>query len=238
MTPQSIRRHSDLITTPEQIRLGFREQALKKTERANIYVNQAIRLRDRLQAIGSPEQIDVLSVTEEMVAAAGFSDKATKYFSPSELESSLRSVLAPIIQDAGEDWRDALVYRFLLTRGDSLGGRMRNITGAVATAKFSQAVMDSLSERNVRYVPTYSPNNPEKIQRIEWDDRVLHFDRTSGVVKKNIDAILLRKPARRVIISQALTRLCTIKRHRLACRASCGTRGAGLLSIRARARTA
>ncbi len=32
--------------------------------------------------------------------------------------------------------------------------------------------------------------------------------------------------------------LCTIKRHRLACRASCGTRGAGLLSIRARARTA
>ena len=33
-------------------------------------------------------------------------------------------------------------------------------------------------------------------------------------------------------------RLCTIKRHRLACRASCGTRGAGLLSIRARARTA
>ena len=35
-----------------------------------------------------------------------------------------------------------------------------------------------------------------------------------------------------------LARLCTIKRHRLACRASCGTRGAGLLSIRARARTA
>ena len=35
-----------------------------------------------------------------------------------------------------------------------------------------------------------------------------------------------------------LSRLCTIKRHRLACRASCGTRGAGLLSIRARARTA
>ena len=34
------------------------------------------------------------------------------------------------------------------------------------------------------------------------------------------------------------SRLCTIKRHRLACRASCGTRGAGLLSIRARARTA
>ena len=32
--------------------------------------------------------------------------------------------------------------------------------------------------------------------------------------------------------------ICTIKRHRLACRASCGTRGAGLLSIRARARTA
>ena len=36
----------------------------------------------------------------------------------------------------------------------------------------------------------------------------------------------------------SVPRLCTIKRHRLACRASCGTRGAGLLSIRARARTA
>ena len=39
-------------------------------------------------------------------------------------------------------------------------------------------------------------------------------------------------------LSAADPRLCTIKRHRLACRASCGTRGAGLLSIRARARTA
>ena len=39
-------------------------------------------------------------------------------------------------------------------------------------------------------------------------------------------------------LSAANARLCTIKRHRLACRASCGTRGAGLLSIRARARTA
>ena len=34
------------------------------------------------------------------------------------------------------------------------------------------------------------------------------------------------------------SRLCTIKRHRTACRSSCGTRGAGFLSIRARARTA
>ena len=34
------------------------------------------------------------------------------------------------------------------------------------------------------------------------------------------------------------SRLCTIKWHRLGSRASCGTRGAGLLSIRARARTA
>ena len=39
-------------------------------------------------------------------------------------------------------------------------------------------------------------------------------------------------------LSVADPRLCTIKRRRLACRASCGTRGAGLLSIRARARTA
>ena len=38
-------------------------------------------------------------------------------------------------------------------------------------------------------------------------------------------------------ISGSAARLCTIKRHRLACRASCGTRGAGLLSIRARAPT-
>ena len=41
-----------------------------------------------------------------------------------------------------------------------------------------------------------------------------------------------------VLVIHTRTRLCTIKRHRRGSRASCGTRGAGLLSIRARARTA
>ena len=58
-----------------------------------------------------------------------------------------------------------------------------------------------------------------------WSRRVFHYPLPT------LDSRLTRSEG--FSLSAANARLCTIKRHRLACRASCGTRGAGLLSIRA-----
>ena len=49
------------------------------------------------------------------------------------------------LEPAGKDFIDELVYRFLLTRGDSLGGRMRNLGGILGEQKLSRALISTLS---------------------------------------------------------------------------------------------
>ena len=197
----------ELVTTPAATQQGFVEQALKKTQVANEYVAQAYRLRERLQAIGGPQEaIDIQDIQEGLIAAAGFSDKAINNLNlPADVRRPvLLTILERIHEEAGVNWRDEVVFRFLLTRGDSLGGSMRNITGSIATSKFSQAILNVLDERGVAYQTTYSRSNPDKIQRIAWPDRTLHFDRTSGFIRKNIDVILLRNPGNRRNATQGL----------------------------------
>ena len=196
MSPKFIRSHKDLITTAESTRQGFLEQALKKTEVAEAFVDSANRLRESLKTAANPEEaIAIRSIRAELIAAAGFSDKASNYFSASELRQALNTVLERIYEEsegAAIDWRDNVVYRFLLTRGDSVGGMMRNITGAIATSKFAQEVLRILQERNVTPRALYSSSNRNKIQQISWGERVLYFDKTPKFIGKNIDVILLR----------------------------------------------
>lgn len=188
----------ELVTTPAATQQGFVEQALKKTQVANEYVAQAYRLRERLQALGGPQEaIDVLDIQEELIAAAGFSDKAINNLPADVRRPALLTILERINEEAGVNWRDEVVFRFLLTRGDSLGGSMRNITGSISTSKFSQAVLNVLCERGVDHQTTHSHSNPDKIQRIAWRDRTLHFDRRSRFIGNNIDVILLRNPGNR-----------------------------------------
>ena len=195
----------ELVTTPAATRQGFVEQALKKTQVANEYVAQAYRLRERLQAIGRPQEaIDIQDIQEGLIAAAGFSDKAINNLPADDRRPALLTVLERIHEEAGANWRDEVVFRSLLTRGDSLGGSMRNITGSIATSKFSQAVLDVLGEREVAHQPTYSRRNADKIQSITWLDRTLHFDRKSRFIGNNIDVILLRNPGNRGTATQGL----------------------------------
>jgi len=60
-------------------------------------------------------------IYHDLVAAAGFSDKAAHYFPTQELRDALIKVLEAIHEQAHADWRDEVLYCFLLTKGDSMG---------------------------------------------------------------------------------------------------------------------
>jgi type II restriction enzyme len=75
-----------------------------------------------------------------------------------------------------------------LTKGDSLGGEMRNVTGAIAQSKLAGAILKALDQRNIN--PDIRRSG-EKIQRITWDNRLLLFDCKPALIDKNIDVILL-----------------------------------------------
>ncbi|GIW91257.1 MAG: hypothetical protein KatS3mg109_1689 [Pirellulaceae bacterium] len=193
MSPPQIRRAADLVTPHEQVCAGFLEQAEMKATKATPYVAQAKALHDEIATVNDiVELAHKPEIRLELLAAAGFSEKAMSHLSTAELETALESVLNKIKDESGDDWRQEIVYRYLLTKGDTLGGSMRNYTGALGAKKLCSALIRALCDKNMAYETFSSPSNAEKIQMMKWRGRILVFDKTPQFLGNNIDVILLK----------------------------------------------
>jgi len=189
-----IERAEDLVTTHEAVRQGLLEQALVKTTKAVPFIDEARALAAALHAVDGIDQLataHVAALRTQLVAAAGFSDKAKSHLSEKELDGALGAVLTSIRDSAGEAWRDEIVFRFLLTRGDTLGGSIRNYTGAVGGVKLSAALVQALTQSGIEAEVRKSTANPEKTTAINWGGRAVYFDRKPPLVSMNIDVILV-----------------------------------------------
>ena len=189
-----IHSYEDLITSRAAIRDGFLKQALTKTRRAAPFIQQAQEFAAVLQAADAIETlagISTPSIKAALFAAAGFSDKARGKLGDAELEPALAEVLEHIRQHSPNAWREELVYRFLLTRGDTLGGSLRNTAGAAGGAQFSRAVIKALETISVQPTVTYAAKNQQKIASLQWPNRLLLFDKKPVFLNNNIDVILL-----------------------------------------------
>lgn len=189
--PAYIRSADDLVTSREATRRGFLQQALLKTTRAAPFVTGAKRLWEALQHV---EQIDALLdvslIRSDLLAAAGFSEKARTHLTPDDLESALKQVLSVIQAEAGQAFREEILYRYLLTKGDALGGMMRNLTGAVATQKLTVAIRNALQNQEI---VIHQDRKSQKIRRIAWAQRLVLFDVRPTFIGKSIDVIVLRR---------------------------------------------
>jgi len=183
----------ELVTTTAATRLGFVKQAFRKIEKARPFIKEAWKLHLELQDVPDiTSLLDKEHLLPQLAVAAGISDKAMAHFSDEELAESVLDVLGVIEDRAGTLWREEIVYRFLLTKGDALGGSMRNLVGELAQDEFVGALCEELESRNAQY--TTATNRSGRINRIQWGNRVLLFNRRSPVVRKNIDVILLAQP--------------------------------------------
>ena len=192
MPTRLIQSPSDLVTSHRAVCDGFLAQAITKTERATRYVEEARKLHDVLMRYDHVTSLaDAAEIFDNLIAASGFSDKARARLSGDELRSALTTILKLIEKKAGKDWREELVYRFLLTRGDSLGGMMRNLTGALAGRKLTGAVLAALKAKRIEPEIVNSVRSPDKVVRVVWPGRLLLFDKTPGLLGNNIDVILL-----------------------------------------------
>ena len=52
---------------------------------------------------------------------------------------------------AGDCFVEELVYRFLIIKGDSLGGQMRNLVGLIAETKLKRKILSLLSMYQIDY---------------------------------------------------------------------------------------
>ena len=205
---QHLSNNSDLITLPEEIRSGFVALALERNRQATPFVEQARALK--VFALRAETPIDLLKINEirpALLTAAGFSDKAVGHTDEVNQTRAIEQLIENFLEPAGIEFVEELVYRFLLTRGDSLGGSMRNIAGKLAERKLTRAIISALTltETAYQWLNTVSNTWIEgksggadielSLKALSWkrngEMRTLIYNRTIPLVSKNIDMCLL-----------------------------------------------
>ncbi len=190
MIPKHIQNYADLQTSRCDICDGFLFQALTKSEKVDPYIKRAREFHEAIQSVNSIEELlSLKNFREELISASGFSEKAKNHLTNKELTDALMDVLKRVVRESNDHFREEMIYRYLLTKGDSLGGSMRNLTGSRAGLKISSMIQERLSKENLK--PSVVKGSTGKIQRIFWKNRCLFFDVKPKIVDKNIDMILI-----------------------------------------------
>ena len=143
---------SDLVTTYEETRAGFVAQALEKTRIAVPFVEEARSLKATAQQVrAARELLNLPQIRSALETAAGISDKSGNHITTEMKNDAILGLIENYLEPAGPNFVDELVFRFLLIKGDSLGGSIRNIISQWAEAKLSRAIISSLNNAGIGY---------------------------------------------------------------------------------------
>lgn len=202
---------ADLITTFEATRAGFVALALEKNRKAAPLIAEARALKSAVAPLMRPvELLDKTELQDALLTAAGVSDKSSRYFRGEGRQIAIREFITNFLEPAGTDWREELVHRFLLTRGDALGGAMRNATGVMAQRIVVRALIAQLSLQKIPYYWQQKQNAWQQgddladaeleATALTWlkngAPRTLIFNLDVTVVLKNVDLVLVSADAR------------------------------------------
>ena len=197
----------DLETTYAAIRAGFVAQALEKNRRATPFVQQARALKAAAaRARKAADLLRMSDIRSAMLTAAGVSDKAANHLKEKDKQEALEGLVKNFLEPAGDDFVEELVFRFLLTRGDTLGGSMRNIGGFMAQCKLSRSLLSCLHLAGKSYwwlhsetgvwseAPKEEADLELHLRGLSWEDgpsgRTLVYNLTVPLVKNNVDLCL------------------------------------------------
>lgn len=201
---------ASLITTPEARRSGFLDYALRRNKEAVPFIDKAKALKATLQAHTTQPQdiLSIVKVRESLLESAGISVKAKAHLSDVDKERLLVDFIDQILIPSGKDYIEEIIYRYLLTSGDALGGKMRNIVGSIANEKLNRFVISQLQICRINFAfasnggfidsTEYNLDIAESIKAIRWktasgEQRLLIYNVNVPQVGKNIDIVLLNK---------------------------------------------
>lgn len=201
----------DLVTTYEATRAGFVMMALEKNRRATPYVAEARALQEAaFQAKNPADLLTIPNIENGLLTAAGLSDKALVHLLPEDKIDAINGLIKNFLESAGDKFVEELVFRFLLTRGDTLGGSMRNVGGSLAQRKITRAILSSLTIAGIKYSWQHaktrkwvSQSNDDSevelsLRGISWQnsvgERTLIYNLTVPLVKNNVDLCLFSLP--------------------------------------------
>lgn len=224
-TNSLIKSASDLVTSRDETRAGFIAMALEKNYIAVPYIEEAKALKALASQVKKPK--DLLQVKDLRIAlltAAGLSDKSLNYLTEDDRTLAIKGLIEKFLEPAGGNFIDELVYRYLLTKGDALGGKARNLAGSLGERKFLRSLISVFNLTGIKYRWKDNDTNTwldkisddtdveKRIKAIYWKrktDRLLVLNINVPLVSKNVDLIVLQaqpndlKAGKQSIIHQA-----------------------------------
>lgn len=201
-----LKSYESLITPYEETRAGFISLALEKNRKATPFVEEAKVLKVFASKAKTPKELlQINEIQKSLLTAAGISDKAKNHLQESDKKEAIKGLIKNFLEPSGKSFVDELVYRFLLTRGDALGGSMRNLAGALGEWRFTRIFISTCSVSGIDFEyldsksKTWMSSNSEseiekRVKSLHWisdrNDRTLIYNLTVPTVKKNVDLCL------------------------------------------------
>ena len=207
---------TDLITPYAQTRAGFLKIALEKNQQASPFVAEAKALKTiALRAKNAKALLSMPLIASALLTASGLSTKALTHLTEDDKQEAINNLVIQFLEPAGVEFVDELVFRFLLTRGDSLGGKMRNLAGKIAEKTLLRTIVATLSIQNqpFQWYDAYSkkwmignkndPHIETRSKGLSWhsnnQDRTLLLNLTVPLVGKNVDLCLLNASPKEIV---------------------------------------
>ena len=147
-----LKNSKDLVTTREETRAGFIAAALEKTRRSTPFVEKARSLKVLASEVKNPKELLLIKkIRPALLAASGLSNKAMKHLTDKDQDEAIEHLMTHYLEPAAPLFVEELIYRFLLTEGDTLGGSMRNFVGVLAERKLARAIIANLSLAEISF---------------------------------------------------------------------------------------
>ena len=196
-----------LVTTHEETRAGFLSIALEKNRVGDPFVKNALAFK--AMAAHTCRAEDLLNLPEVrpfLITAAGLSDKSLSYLDEDDQTMAIKELIDKFLKPSGEAYIDEATFRYLLIKGDAVGGAMRNKIGVLGQERFIRAIYSSMSVRgmvcdcvstNSKYWREIDGNDARtetNVKALHWrntrGERILVFNSKIPTVNKNVDICL------------------------------------------------
>jgi type II restriction enzyme len=186
---------SDLVTPHDKTRAGFVAMALEKNNLATPYVEEARALKNLASRAKHPlKLLEIEDIQAGLLAASGLSEKAQNHLTTSEKSLAITEFIENFLLPAGNDFADELVYRYLLTKGDTLGGKARNLAGVLGERKFLRSLMSVFKIAGIEALWLEGEKNFAK-----WKSLLTH----DIAIENRVKAICWQKKLPRILILNA-----------------------------------
>ncbi len=200
----------DLEITDKTVRTGFVALAFEKNRQATPYIQEARALKVAAStAKTSGDLLSIPDIQSALLTAAGVSSQAINYLLPGDKKETIKGLIENFLEPAGKNFVEELVFRFLLMRGDTLGGSMRNIDGVLAQRKLIRSIISTLRVAGKSHELLHSETNtwmqmPENdaeiemfVKGISWKKedqcRTALFNLIVPIVGNNVDLCLFNR---------------------------------------------